>query len=59
MVLEPAAEVRELHGGHRALDAPVLLGVEDLLAGVHQHAVPVDEALVLDGLVRLAPGCRT
>ena len=54
VVLEPAAQVRELDGGDGPVDAPVLLRVQDLLPGVHEDAVPVDEALVLDGLVRLA-----
>ena len=38
---------------HGTLD-PAVLRRQDLLAGVHQHAVPVDEALVLDRLPRLA-----
>ena len=42
MVLEPAAEVRELDRPDRARNPAILVRVETLFARIHQHAVAVN-----------------
>ena len=54
VVLEAAAQVRELNRGDRPADAAVLIRMQLLLARIEQHAVAVDVALVVDRLSRLA-----
>src|SRR5215468_11818902 len=54
VILQPAPQIRELHGRDRPGDAAVLFRVQLLFTGIEQHAVAVGEVLIVDGFVRLA-----
>ena len=54
MVRASRLEVGERDAPDGARDAAVLVGVQDLFAGIEEDAVAVGEALIGEGLARLA-----
>ena len=53
MVLQTAAEVCQLNGIDRSGDTPVFFGMYFFFAGIHEHAVAINVALIIYRLVWL------
>src|SRR5262245_33304994 len=54
VILQPAPQIRELHGGDRPGDAAILFRVQPIFTRIEQNAVAVGEVSIVDGFVRLA-----
>ena len=55
MILQPAAQVRELDRRDRTGKPPIFVGMELLFARIDQDAVAIDIALIVERLVGLLP----